>query len=245
MLGPPLRPSSEDVRYLEETVASWAAGQNRKQLNALLLGVTPDVANMNWPAATMLLGIDGALPMAQSVWPGNVPQKRWALCGSWQALPLAAQSCDVVLGDGAINCVRYPHGCRDVLAEASQVLRDDGILVLRSYVQPALKEHPEDVIACIFKQPDPSFHHFKLRLLMAMQPSAVQGVAVDDVYRFWVRQHLSLGTLEEQTGWERAAIEMIEMYRETDTVHAFPSREELERLVLEFFEVVSVATPYL
>ena len=245
MMGPPLRPSSEDVRYMEETVAAWAAGQTGTCLHALLLGVTPDIADMSWPAPTMLVGIDSALPMTQAVWPGNLPHKRWAVCGSWQALPLAAPACGVVLGDGAINCVRYPMGSRDVVAEAWRVLRDDGILVLRSYVQPATQEHPTDVVASIFKQPDPSFHHFKLRLLMATQPSTEQGVAVGDVYRFWAKQRLSPEAVEAQTGWEHTAIETIEMYRETNTVHTFPNQVELEMLLLEFFEVISVATPYL
>ncbi|MGA7410526.1 MAG: hypothetical protein WBW33_08570, partial [Bryobacteraceae bacterium] len=227
MMGPPLRPSREDVRHMQETVAAWAAAHSNRALNALLLGVTPDIANMPWPAAMTLVGLDSALPMTQAVWPGNIPLKRWVVCGSWRAIPRAARSCDVVLGDGAINCVRYPAGCRDVAAEAWRVLRDDGIMVLRCYVQPAVQESPEDVMAGMFKQPHPSFHHFKLRLLMAMQPSTGQGVAVDDVYRLWARQRFSVEAVEAQTGWDRAAIDTIEMYRETNTVHTFPNRVEL------------------
>jgi hypothetical protein len=244
-MGPPLRPSSEDVRCMQETVAGWAAVHANRTMHALMLGVTPDIANMTWPAAATLIGVDSALPMAQAVWPGNIPHKRWAVCGSWRAIPRAARSCDVVVGDGAINCVRYPIGCEGVAAEAWRVLRDDGILVLRCYVQPAVQERPEDVIACIFKHPDPSFHHFKLRLLMAMQPGAEQGVAVEDVYRFWARHRLSPEAVQAMTGWERASVETIEMYREANTVHTFLNRMELEALLLEYFDVVSVATPYL
>jgi SAM-dependent methyltransferase len=245
MMGPPLRPSSEDVQRVEAIVAEWAATRTNRALQGLILGVTPDIANMHWPASATLVGLDSALPMTQAVWPGNIPHKRWAVCGSWQAIPRAAHSCDVVLGDGAINCVRYPTGSRGVAAEACRVLREDGILVLRCYVQPAVQESPEDVIDSLRKEPDPSFHHFKLRLLMAMQPSAEQGVAVDDVYRFWARQRLSSEALEAQTGWDRAAIETIEMYRETDTVHTFLNSQELETLLAEFFDVVSVSTPFL
>ena len=244
-MGPPLRPSSEDVRHMQEKVAAWAAAHANRALNALLLGVTPDIANMNWPPATTLVGMDSALPMTQAVWPGNIPKKRWVVCGSWQAIPRAARSCDVVLGDGAINCMRYPIGCRGVAAEAWRVLRDDGILVLRCYTQRAVQESPEDVIASIFKQPDPSFHHFKLRLLMAMQPSTEQGVAVDDVHRFWARQRLSPEAVQAQTGWGHAAIETIEMYRDTNTVHTFLNRVEMETLLTEFFDVASVSTPHL
>ncbi len=244
MLGPPLRPSIEDVCHMERTVAAWARNHPRPRIDALLLGVTPDIANMPWPDHTQLTALDSALPMVEAVWPGNISQKRWAACSSWQELPLAARSCDVVLGDGAINCVRYPIGCRSVLAEAARVLRDDGILILRCYVQPTIQERPEDVVASIFEQPDPSFHHFKFRLLMAMRGSAERGTAVDDVYRFWAAQRLNTVDVEARTGWDQTSIGTIEMYRESSTVHTFLDPAELEALLVELFEVISVDAPH-
>jgi SAM-dependent methyltransferase len=244
MLGPPLRPSREDVRHMECTVAAWARSCYRTRIDALLLGVTPDIANMPWPDNTRLTALDSALPMVKAVWPASIPQKRWAACGSWQELPLATGSCDVVLGDGAINCVRYPVGCRSVLAEAARVLRDGGVVILRCYVQPAIHERPEDVVTSIFERPDPSFHHFKFRLLMAMQSSTEQGIAVDDVYRFWADQRLIAEDVEAHTGWDQASIGTIDMYRDSNTVHTFLNRAELEAQLTEFFEVISLAAPH-
>src|SRR6185295_7215272 len=166
-LGPPLLPSPEDLRFMEQTVASHP----KDCLQALLLGVTPAIVQMQWPERTSLLALDNSTAMAQALWSRDVPRNRWVACGNWLAMPRRDRSCDVVIGDGSVNCVRYDD-FRGVASEVRRLLRDDGVFVLRCYVQPAVQERPEDVFADMFCAAIPSFHHFKFRLLMAMQQSA-------------------------------------------------------------------------
>jgi SAM-dependent methyltransferase len=240
-LGPPLRPSAEDIRSMEEAASAWAAGHPGQPLHALLLGVTPEIAQMRWPDLASLMAVDSSMAMAKAVWPGNIPGRSWVVCGDWHALPRQERSCDFVVGDGSINCLSYPVDYRALAAVVHRVLRDDGLFVLRCYLRPALQETPEDVVARMAEFP--SFHHFKFSLLMAMQRSVSEGIPVDRVHQFWASLKLEEEALAARTGWERPAIRTIESYRGTNTVHTFPNLAELRATLLECFDEVSLTTP--
>jgi hypothetical protein len=242
-VGAPLRPSRDDVRFAEETAAAWKASHPDQRLRALLLGVTPDIGNMRWPEASSLLAVDASMGMARAVWPGNIPQKRWAVCGDWLALPVRDSSCDVVMGDGSGTCVRYPDGFRALAASISRVLSAEGLLMLRCFVQPDARECPEDVFRDLFRTAIPSFHHFKFRLLMALQPCSQQGIAVNDLYRFWRDRKVDRDVLASRQGWEKQAIETIELHNGPNTVHTFPTLNEVRSVLQDFFEEVSISIP--
>ena len=194
---------------------------------------------MRWAPASRLLAVDRSIEMVQAVWPGDIPEQREVVCGDWLTLPQKDRSCDIVVGDGSINCLRYPDDFRMLARQVSRVLRDDGIFVSRCYIQPTVLEQPERVFASILDSL--SFHHFKFRLLMAMQPGVRQGVAVNDVYRFWSAQNVDVDSLVSRTGWDRSAIEMMDLYRDARTIHTFPAWGELQPALLQFFDQVSVS----
>jgi SAM-dependent methyltransferase len=242
-LEPPLRPSSADIDCMERAVACWAARHPQRRCQAVLLGVTPQIAEMKWPRGSSLIAADLSMPMVQGVWPGDLPNKRAACQANWLALPLRDSSRDVVIGDGSFSCVRYPHDCRALAAETNRVVREDGILVLRCYIQSARPERKEDVFEDLFRSAIPSFHWFKLRLLMAMQENAERGVAVDEVYRYWASRNIDESALSARTGWDAAVIRTIELYRGSDTVHSFPTMVELQSALSEFFEEIALSIP--
>jgi SAM-dependent methyltransferase len=225
---------------MEQTVAAWAERHRETSLRAILLGVTPEIAQMRWPPTSTLLAVDKSIDMAQAVWPGDVSGKRRVICGDWLALPQKDSSCDVVIGDGSINCLQYPDGFRALAKQISRVLRNDGIFVLRCYIQPPAPDQPAKLFASLADYP--SFHYFKFHLLIALQPDACQGVAVNDVYRFWAAQNIDVDDLIAQTGWDRSAIQMMDLYRDSSTIHTFPAWSELEPVLLEFFDQVTVST---
>jgi hypothetical protein len=242
-LGWPLRPSGEDIRLMEEAVANWAASQPAVSLNALLLGVTPEIATMRWPAESSLTAVDGSPAMVRIVWPGDIPVKRRVVCSNWLALPLQDASCGVVIGDGSMNCLPYPNGYRRLAEEVRRVLSPDGIYILRCYIQPVAQESPDQVFADSFhSEAVPSFHHFKFRLLMAMQQSTQTGIAVDDVYRYWTDRKIDTALLTSRAGWEKSAIDTIELYRQSATVHSFPSLAEYRSVLGEFFDEISFSS---
>jgi SAM-dependent methyltransferase len=239
-LGPPLAPSPEDIRFMEEAVERWACSHRGKKLHALLLGVTPKIVGMRWPEGSQITGLDHSIEMAEHVWPGNDPEKRWVVCGDWLALPLRQSCCDVVIGDG-INCLRYPHGFHKLAASVRHGLSDDGIFLLRTFVQPKVQEDPEAVFADRLQCS--SFHHFKLRLMMAMQHSVEQGIAVNEVYRFWIDHNVDRDALSLRTGWGRRGIDSIELHNGPNTVHTFPTLQQVRSVFTEFFAEIGTSIP--
>ena len=241
-LGPPLRPTGADIAYMEGAVAAWAGRHPARRTRALLLGVTPQIAEMRWPPGASLIAADNSFPMVRAVWPRDLPRSRVAVCADWSALPVPESSCDVVIGDGSFSCLRYPDGFRAAAAEARRILRADGRLMVRCYIQPCERERPEDVIADLLGGAIPSFHWFKFRLLMALQENTERGVAVDAVYRFWASQRVDEAALIAQTVWDAQAVRMMELYRGKDTVYSFPTMSELRRVLGEFFAETAIST---
>ena len=241
-LGWPLRPSEEDVGLMECIVRDWTLSRQIAFPQVLLLGATPDIATMRWPETTSLMAVDRSFPMAKSVWPGDIPGRRAMVCGDWLALPRRGASCDVVVGDGSINCLTYPAGYRALAETVSGVLREDGLMVLRCYLQAAPRESAEQVHEQALDGAVGSFHAFKLRLLMALQRTARDGVAVGDVYR-WMIRNVDLPALPRRTGWARSAVETIQYYKDSTTVYAFPLLDEIRSELLPWFKEVSLVIP--
>lgn len=224
-------------------MAAHAALLGERPLSALLLGVTPDVANLSWPSRSNLLAVDSSAPMVNGVWPGDVPEVRWGVCGSWLEPPCRDSSLDIVTGDGSINCLRYPETSRALAASIHRALRRDGVLILRVYAQPEPKEEPEQVFEDALSRRIPTFTQFKFRLLMAAQASTAEGICVDEVYQLWVRHMARYTDVADRTGWHQAEIDSIGLYSGASTVHTFPKLAESRSLLAEFFDEVTVSIP--
>jgi SAM-dependent methyltransferase len=242
-LGPPLRPSPEDVRFVEGAIDGWRSANTQRKVRALLLGVTPEFAKIRLSEPCSLLAIDNSLPMIRFGWAGDVPNQRSAACGDWLRLPCRRESCDVALGDGSLNCLRYPDAYRAAAVSLRDVLRPGGIVLLRSYVRPEVGENAETVFEDLWRGAIPTFHQFKFRLLTSLQRSAREGVAVEDVYRYWQSRRVDVTALAVRCGWEQDVIDTIHYYRDTPTVHTFPTESELRSVLLEYFEEETTFVP--
>jgi len=241
-LRPPLRPCAEDILFFEETAGKYALQHPEQANRALLLGVTPDIAQMRWPSSFSLLGVDRSNEMVNAVWPGNISGKRWAVNGDWLSLPQPPASCDIAIGDGSLNCLRYPDQHRAFLRSVCTALKAEGILVLRCFTQPEQQERTDQLFEAALRGEIPTFTQFRLRLLMAMQRSTGEGVAVSSVYRFWAdRSATQMSRLRAL--WPKADIDYIELYRDAGAVHTFPTLAECRAVLSEFFDEVSASFP--
>lgn len=243
LLDSPLRPVEEDIRTMQDVVAAWQRQHPGTRLRALLLGVTPAIANMEWPAESFLLSIDSSMSMIGSVWPENVPERRSAACGNWKVLPAHSSSFHVVIGDGSFSSVRYPGDLAAVVSEVHRVLEHGGILVHRCFNRPAKPDNPAGVMEDALRGAIPSFHVFKLRMLMAMQQSVEAGTAVDNLYRYWSSWNIGVEDFAERTGWPVSLIRSLELYRGTNTVVVFPTLPQLRDALAPFFDEISLTFP--
>jgi len=238
--GPPLRPSEEEILTLEREVRRYAALQpSGARLTVVLLGATPGIVSAKWPENTVLFSVDHAFSVFQSVWPGNADGIRHAICSDWLASPLADGCCDLVIGDGSINFVSYPDGCRRFAAAAARLLRPDGLFLLRSFVQIDPKESPERVIDSLDHDENASFHHFKFRLLLALQENARDGIRVADVYNYWTVAAIDAERLAAARNWSLATIKTLDFYRSAPNTLTFPTLAECREVLGEHFDEIS------
>jgi hypothetical protein len=221
---------------MEELVRSRRGGDRVRPLRVLLLGVTPEIATMAWPAGTVLLAVDKSQPMIERVWPGDVAGQRSAVCADWFEFSGDADRYDVVIGDGNFAILDYPRQHRALAATARGWMAGDGILITRFFLQPARQESPAAVFADLCANRIGSFHSFKLRLAMALQTSAVSGVRMGDVYDAWTSAGVDREALLATTGWPPEAIETMRPWAGKDSRLSFPSAAQLATVFSEHFD---------
>jgi SAM-dependent methyltransferase len=240
-IGPPLRPDVEDVLAAESAVARWSRSRGRAP-DALLLGVTPEIATMRWPAGTRLLAVDHSWAMIRGVWPG-VPLGFPAVCAEWRALPLPEASRDAILGDGSFSALASGRMYAAVVRALRQVIRDGGVLAMRFYLRPEKPEAPGNVIDDLRHGRIGSFHVFKWRLVMAFHRSLEDGVRLGEVWDAWHDAVPDSAALARRTGWAHESILTIDAYRGVATGYTFPTLPEARAALAGAFEETACTFP--
>lgn len=228
LLGPPLRPSPEDVASFEAIVV--ACGRACGRLRGLVLGATPELARLRWGAHAQVWAVDRSPAMLEHVWPGHPAPGQGGLCADWQRLPLPDHSCDVVLGDGSFTQLEFPAGYRGVAQSIRQVLNDCGVAAFRCFVKPEKPEAPERVVADLWAGHIPNFHVFKWRLAMALQPSVEEGVELHAVWTYWA-QAVDPVKLARHLRWPPEVIATMNNYRGLRARYTFPTLAQLRQVL--------------
>ncbi|MBI5506339.1 MAG: class I SAM-dependent methyltransferase [Deltaproteobacteria bacterium] len=241
-VGPPLRPSPEDLRHQQRVARGWAACGRAPRI--LLLGVTPELALLQWPQPRSLLAVDLCADMIARVWPRRPDCADAVVRADWLELPLADQSRDLVVSDGCFGVLGYPVQHRALLRSIRRVLTSDGRLVFRVFVRPQRGELATDVYDQAMAGRIGSFHSFKLRLLMALQADITSGVRTGEVWENWMTHGPRPRDLVAACGWKAEQIETIDAYRGQTTTYSFPTLGELRELASqEGFEELECAWP--
>lgn len=239
--GSPLRPSPEDVRAALSEVLSWArerADTPSPALpspsfaapgpRALLLGVTPELATMDWPQGTSLVAVDRSAAMIDSVFPKvGLPERTRAIPGEWEALPVPDASADVVIGDGCLSLFEFPDGARRLAAEVRRTLAPGGRWVIRIFAAPEIREDLAAIAADLRRGAIGSFHALKWRAAMALQASAETGVVLGEVYTAIQSLRPILSGLPAKGGFAKEVVDTIEAYRGSKVKYAFPTALEI------------------
>jgi hypothetical protein len=223
-LGPPLRPSPEDV-----AIAAGVVDELRPR-RALVLGVTPELVRLPIPS---VVAIDHTRAMIGAVLPRGVP----AVVGDWRALPCAPASFELILGDGATSCLAFPHDYRALAAELARVVAPAGKVALRLFVAPARAESVDDVRAAFAAGAIAGFHAFKWRLAAALARDHHARVA--DVWRTFQ----ALAPDRDALPWPRAVVDTIDVYRESAVVYSFATADEVRDVFAAAFVEDACHTP--
>jgi len=211
-VGPPLRPSSVDIAWYLDGIDRWAHDHGPPR--ALILGVTPELYDLPWPKGTSLLAMDHTPEMITALWPGP---RHAVVCADWRAMPLTARSRDIVLCDGGISLLDYPHGQEAVVRTLRRVVAPGGLCMLRLFVPPARRETPDAVLRDLLAGRIANLNLLKLRLAMALQKDFAQGVPLKRVWEAFHRAAPDFGGLAARLGWSLDHLSVINVYRDSDT----------------------------
>ncbi len=221
LVGPPLRPSPADGALLESIASPL------RQPDVLVLGVTPEMAGIAWPKGTRLLAMEREPQMIERVWPGYPGPGEGAMLGDWLVDELPAASRDLVVGDGIFTVIDWPEGGHELLRRMHRVLRPGGAFAFRTFIHPDVGESPAQVFEAALGGDIGSFHAFKLRLLMACQPSLAAGIRTGEVWGVFHDTGPGAQALHDAAGWPLEQIATIDAYKGQDMVYHFPTQAQL------------------
>jgi predicted dehydrogenase/SAM-dependent methyltransferase len=234
--GPPLRPCPEDIKVMENHVAQWLGESSTDHCNVLLCGVTPEIVEMNWPAGTRLWAVEKSRTMIEEVWPAKESKTKQPVEAEWTRLPFGPDSFDIVIGDGCFTSLEYPRLQLVFLKSLRRVLRSDGLLIMRFFVQRDEPERPDDIFKDLLEDRIGSFHAMKWRLAMSLQESASEGVRVDDIWKVWDKAGIT-------TDWPAQAVNTIDTYKGSDHRLIFTSLSEIRKLLSTSFVELAYIEP--
>ena len=240
-VGPPLRPGIADLQAFQRALTNLAC--EREHVRALLLGVTPELTGLDWPVHSELVAVDHSQAMWRRHWSPPHGIASTMILGEWRQMPLRSESMDGVLADGSLSIQSNSNDLAELLAQLARVLRDEGRLIVRTFVRPQVRERPQQVIAALRRRECGSFDAFKWRLLMSLHRSSAEGVALNCVHRAFHRAVPDPRELSQQLGWSEDSIDTIESYRDARGRYFFPSLAQLRELLREHFVELDCSVP--
>jgi SAM-dependent methyltransferase len=241
LVGPPLRPCAEDVSYVQDSVARLLAPRLPTD-RALLLGVTPELARIEWQPPLPLLAVDRSEGMVRGVWPGDTALRR-AIVADWHELYDPHGSFALVLGDGVLSLLEYPNGYRRLGQQLARLVQPEGLLSLRLFCRPERLESVDDVFAALAARRIGNFHIFKWRLAMAMQGAETHGVQLSDIWNEFSARIPSQARLAADSGFGEPEISTIDAYRDVSDRYSFSTEAEVMSVLEPDFALVETWRP--
>jgi len=241
-ISPPLTPASEDIAWYEDKVADCARTLGSRTPRAILLGVTPGIATMTWPAGTSLLAVDWANGMLRHVWPREgFPEHAQVVRADWRELPLASGSVDLVVGDGCYAALGSLAGARQLNREVRRILKEDGWYCVRAFC----RSDAPPTTAALFEELESggvdNLDLFRWRLAMAVHGESTEGVALGEVWRVW-QDHVREAPPDARR-WSADQRLNMARWEDVQARFSFPSIGELRALAEPGFDLVACEWP--
>jgi hypothetical protein len=221
-VGPPLRPSPEDIGFCTDIVHKWC--QHKDAPRVLLFGVTPELFRLSWPAGTNIVAVDNTQAMIDNVWPGP---KEAVQCKNWLDLALPDKSRDIALCDGGLHLLAYPKEQQKLVHILSSVVSEGGLCILRLFVPPKKKESSDIVLQDFLEGRIPDLNILKLRLAMSLMDRTEEGVELGNVWHTVYKIVPDLEVLAVKIGWLKEHMLAINAYRGSKARYYFATADQV------------------
>ena len=227
LLGPPLRPHADVINRVRALIGDDAS--------CLLLGSTVEYG----AAFRRIVAVDANFAMVAGLWKHGDPA-RLGLQSDWARMPIRPNAVTHVVGDGSLNAI--PFGVLPaVLQEVTRVLQPQGTLIARVFCRPERAETAEDIRRDVADVNVGSFHVLKWRVAMSLlrAPEATD-LAVTDIRDAVNSQFPDRDALCRLTGWPRAEIDTLDVYRGSSAIYNFPTEAMIAGLLRQSFADVEI-----
>jgi SAM-dependent methyltransferase len=230
-VGPPLRPSPDDIAVVQRNIARLGGAAR-----VVVLGLTPQIIGCTWPRDVELSAVDHSPAMMRALWPPrNGPRQSRAILADWRAMPIPSGTIDLVAGDGCYIVQEYPEGFEALTQEVQRVLKRAGRFIIRVFLRPDRPESVANIARALDGGQIGSVHALKLRLLAALHGLTGLGSCLDDVWRTWQSLPPLPDELAETQGWTTDEIQGIEGYRGLETRYFLPTLAEFRAVLSSAF----------
>jgi len=239
-LQTPLRPDTVDSLHAQQAVDAVVASCPAPRV--LLLGVTPELAGLRFPASARLLAVDSSREMIGALWSASRPGGSLAVRAKWESLPVRTACIDLTLADGSFCCMPDVGTMFAMSGVVADSMRAGALMHLRTFVRPDGPESIDDILRELRAGPSGSVHGTKWRVAMALQGSSDHGVALAEVWRVFER----LGDrhrLRELTGWSHTSISTLDAYRDATSRLCFPTLSSTRKFLGKHFDELSCRIP--
>lgn len=221
-LGPPLRPSPEDLLHYREALA--LDGNWPHPLQVLVLGVTPEFHQLPWPKGSQISGCDRCGEMIEKIWPGPPDT---VFRSDWLSIPCLGESFDAIVCDGGLNLLPGVRPQQQLAASVARLLKPEARFVLRAFTFPDRPETPDDIHADFMQGRITTFHMLKLRVAMSLQEVSGRTIPVAAVHDHILSRWGSVEAVARQGKWAVESVRTIETYRGSDSVYCYLSYSDI------------------
>ena len=160
-------------------------------------------------------------------------------------LPFPAGAFAACIGDGSLIACSFPDGWTTALEGVARCLRPGGTFACRVFLAPDAGTPAAEVVAAARQRRYESFQIFKFGLAMAQcHENGSPNIAVPAIADCFDRHVPDRDAFAAATGWDRAEIDTIDVYRPSRANYAFPAAADCLAAVPSAYQVprlVSVA----
>lgn len=243
-MGSPAKPHASDIACMR---AMFQERLTRRpvtgRIKVLVLGVTPDIVKLDWPAGTEVTAVDRSEGMIAAFWAGDVPGQRRLVRADWLAMPFEPGSFHFVFGDNVFNAMDYPQGYRALADTIGRIVKSEGLFIVRVLCQAKPKEYGPDIVAAYRAGQLTDYHQFRFRMMTASQVSAEEGLytSKESIDSTMEEHGVSMQEVYKRTGYQpprpppSLAIVPMSPYKVT-----YPTVAEFRREILHRFVEVGI-----